>query len=140
MNDKKSALKKAIDKKTPEIITLVNNFAKRNYDVITKTRDGKRQFTELIEAAAQACCVDEFKLYIRYKGAKEGTRSLWGGLANPLNAQINELSKTLAKDIANECGENIEIVDLDVLRRFCGYLMWCAHADITTGRPLNNDL
>jgi len=89
------AWKIAIDKKAPQIIGLVNEFATKHFNTITQTRDGKKQFVDLVEAAEQACCIDEFKLYVKYKGAKEGTRSLWGNLANPFNAKIDELITTV---------------------------------------------
>ena len=129
MTETRAALKNAIDDRARDIIDLVNDFAKQNGDTITKTRDGKKQFVDLVEAASQACCIDEFKLYIKYKGAKEGTRSLWGGLANPFNAKIDKLMETVADKIEKDN----EIVKLEVLRRFCGYLMWRAHADISEG-------
>lgn len=127
MAETRAVLKNSIDKKAPEIISLVDGFAKQHYDTITRTRDGKKQFVDLVEAATQACCIDEFKLYIKYKGAKEGTRGLWGGLANPFNAKIDELVSTVADKIE----ANNETVKLEVLKRFCGYLMWRAHADIS---------
>jgi len=145
MIDERTALKNAIDKRAPDIINLVNDFANQHFDVITRTRDGKRQFTELVEAAAQTCCINEFKLYIKYKGAKEGTRSLWGNLANPFNAKIDSLVETVADDIvkkdktddivkkdkADETEKDNEAVRIEVLKRFCGYLMWRVHADIS---------
>jgi len=126
-NDSNVTLKNAIDNRARDIIKLVNAFAQQHHDAITRTRDGKKQFVDLVEAAAQACCIDEFKLYIKYKGAKEGTRSLWGGLANPFNARIDKL----IKDVADKIEEGDETVRLEVLKRFCGYLMWRAHADIS---------
>ena len=126
MNEKDTVFKKAIDNEVPSIIALVNEFSKNNHGTITKTRDGKKQFVDLVEASGQACCIDEFKLYIKYKGSKDGTRSLWGGLADPLIVQIDELIK-----IANKIEDNNENVKLEVLKRFCGYLMWRTHADIS---------
>jgi hypothetical protein len=120
-------IKNAIDERAPDIIRLVDEFARQHYDAITKTRDGKKQFVDLVEAAAQACCIDEFKLYIKYKSAKEGTRSLWGSLANPFNAKIDKLIET----VANKIEADNETVKLEVLKRFCGYLMWREHADIS---------
>ena len=127
MAESRAALTKSIDEKAGDIIAVVNGFAKQNYGTITRTRDGKKQFVDLVEAAAQACCIDEFKLYIKYKGAKEGTRSLWGNLANPLNASIDKLME----GVADKIEKDNETVKLEVLRRFCGYLMWRAHADIS---------
>jgi len=127
MAESRVALKKSIDEKASEIIALVDGFSKQYHEEITRTRDGKKQFVDLVEAAAQACCIDEFKLYIKYKGAKEGTRSLWGGLASPFNARIDKLMK----DVADSIDKDNETVKLEVLRRFCGYLMWRAHADIS---------
>jgi hypothetical protein len=127
MTEKIASLKQDIDKQAHIIIKLVDEFAKQHNDAITKTRDGKKQFVDLVEASAQACCIDEFKLYIKYKGAKEGTRSLWGGLANPFNAKIEKL----IEDVANKIDKDSEIVKLEVLKRFCGYLMWRTHADIS---------
>ena len=124
-----ASLKNEIDERAPQIIEHVNGFAKQHFEIITKTRDGKKQFVDLVEAASQACCIDEFKLYIKYKGAKEGTRKLWGNLANPFNEKIDELMRTVANEIAE--GNDTETVKLEVLRRFCGYLMWRTHADIS---------
>lgn len=137
-----ASLKKSIDEWTPAIIALVNGFANQHFDAITRTRDGKKQdgkkqFVDLVEAAAQACCIDEFKLYIKYKGAKEGTRSLWGGLSNSFNVKIDELMKEVADKIEKAIGNlqamDSEIIKLEVLKRFCGYLMWRTHADISAG-------
>ena len=127
MIESRATLKQEIDNNARCIIALVDEFARQNKDIITKTRDGKKQFVDLVEAAAQACCIDEFKLYIKYKGAKEGTRSLWGGLARPFNDTIDKL----ISDVADKIEEGDEIVRLEVLKRFCGYLMWRAHADIS---------
>jgi len=127
MTEPGAALKVTIDEKGRDIVKLVNEFADQHFDTITKTRDGKKQFTDLVEAAAQACCIEEFKLYIKYKGAKEGTRSLWGGLAYPFNLMIEKL----IREVANKIDEDNEAVKLEVLKRFCGYLMWRAHADIS---------
>ena len=133
-----ATLKNKIDKQASNIIKLVDEFAKQHFDAITKTRDGKKQFTDLVEASSQASCIDEFKLYIKYKAAKEGTRSLWGGIANPFNAKIDKLIENIAKKIEEddeivklEIDKDDEIVKLEVLKRFCGYLMWRAHADIS---------
>jgi len=127
MVESKVIWKEAIDQKAPQIINLVNEFATMNFDTITRTRDGKKQFVDLVEATGQACCIDEFKLYVKYKGAKEGTRSLWGNLANPFNAKIDELMTT----VADEIEKNSEPLKLEVLKRFCGYLMWRELADIS---------
>lgn len=135
MDETKVSLKKAIDKEVPKIINSVIAFASRHREAITRTRDGKKQFNDLVEASAQACCIDEFKLYIKYKGAKEGTRSLWGGLATHFNSAIDELMKQVEDNISNGIDKDKyqvdhETVRLEVLRRFCGYLMWRANADI----------
>ena len=127
MTEPGAVIRKSIDDEARSIIRLVNGFVDQHFDTITKTRDGKKQFVDLVEAAAQACCIDEFKLYVKYKGAKEGTRSLWGGLANPLNARIDKLME----DVADKIDKGNETVRLEVLKRFCGYLMWRALADIS---------
>lgn len=135
MSGKGVTLKAAMDRKAPDMIKSVNRFADLHRDAITKTKDGKRQFVDLVEAAGQASCVEEFKLYIQYKGSKDGTRGLWGKLAAPFNEAISELMV----NVGNEAAKNIcqtgaeeekEYVRLEVLRRFCGYLMWRVHADI----------
>jgi len=131
MSELNTELKKAIDGKAPEVIKLVDELAKKpQYRKPIGSsggkKGGKRQFTDLVAAAAQACCIDEFKLYIKYKAAKEGTRGVWYDLADPFNAKVDDLMKT----VADEIKQNDETVRLEVLKRFCGYLMWRAHADI----------
>ena len=127
MVESRVVLKESIDERAKDIIAIVNEFAKTYSEIITSSSETrKKQFVDLVEAASQACCVDEFKLYIKYKGAKEGTRSLWGNLANPFNARID----ALIEKVADEIDKDNEDVRLEVLRRFCGYLMWRTHADI----------
>ncbi|MCL2426607.1 MAG: hypothetical protein FWD05_09760 [Oscillospiraceae bacterium] len=118
-------LTKAIDNFAPKIIEKVNNFVKAFEKDIKN--NGKRQFIELVEAAAHACCVDEFKLYIAYKGSKSGTEKLW------TRAVVNLFNKTiddLCKDIADQIKKDNELVRLAVIQRFCGYLMWRTSAII----------
>jgi hypothetical protein len=130
-------LKNAIDDNAEKIIRHVNTFAKQIEWNDMDRKEGKKQFTELIEAAGQACCINEFQLYITYKGSKEGTRKIWGNLVKPFNDQINSLMDEVAVAIENilESKENErEHIRLEVLKRFCGYLMWRTHADIETAK------
>jgi len=142
MNETNQVLNKAIDDSTEEIIKLVDEFAKENSAKIVGTHDkkkdgkaGKRQFTDLVEAAGQTCCINEFKLYIEYKGSKKGTSNLWDGLAKPFNKKIDDLMVVADKIIKSVRAENEDIEDervkIEVLKRFCGYLMWRTHADIS---------
>ena len=137
MNEMSISLKVMIDNKAPEIIALVNKFADQHYKTIIAQREVKKQFVDLLEASAQICCIDELKLYIKYKSSKEGTRSLWGNLATPLCITIDELIDNVASDIAKDeqfakdKTIKAETINIEVLKRFCGYLMWREHADVS---------
>ena len=131
------SLKGMIDDKAKDILRLVKKFADQNYKKITDIRDVRKQFNELVEASAQASCIDEFKLYVRYKGAKEGSRNLWADISMPFNATVDELMKDVANVIINEYkvakddAKDAEFIKLAVLNRFCGYLFWRIHADVS---------
>jgi hypothetical protein len=128
MMENGAELKKAIDDRSHEIIEFVKLFAKQSYEIFVKDKNGgKKQFTELVTASAQACCVEEFKLYITYKGSKKGTEGLWKNLSNKFNKIIDDLMLKVADDIKKDD----EAVRLEVLKRFCGYLMWREHADLS---------
>ena len=120
-----------------EIVRRAEAFAEEQKESIRghvrdeKKGEGKRQFNSLVEAAAQTCCIDEFKLYIAYKGAKEGTRGIWKELTIPFNQEVDGL-RGLATDLVKDSdgvleSKDMEDVHLEVLRRFVGYLMWKAN-------------
>jgi hypothetical protein len=80
-----------------------------------------------LEAAAQAVAIDEFKLYLAYKGAKEGTRSLWAGLAAPFNVEADRLSELTDENPETLTEEEKQQMHIELLRRFTGYMMWKAN-------------
>ena len=137
MNETIIFLKNSIDTRAPEIIALVNKFADQHNKTIMEQRDVKNQFVDLVEASAQICCIDEFKLYVRYKSSKKGTRALWSKLARPLCLIIDELINKVAvniaqiEQIAKDKTLKTETINIEVLKRFCGYLMWRVHADVS---------
>jgi len=116
---------KAIDNFAPKIIENVNEFVKSQEKNIKV--NGKKQFSELVEAAAHACCVDEFKLYIAYKGSKRGTEKLW---TRELVSSFNKTIDSICEDIADKIKQGDEEIRLAVIQRFCGYLMWRTSAII----------
>ena len=81
-----------------------------------------RQFVSLVEEGVQAACVEELTLFIQYKNAKEGSRSSWSQLADPLVKEILELRESASK-LSGEEGENY----LQLVKLFLGYLMWEAN-------------
>ncbi len=143
----KAKIKTAIDYKAVKMINIIKeNFtfdpdkpldeSPSSYQNVIEKKEGKRQFIDLIEASSQACCIDEFKLYIEYKGSKEGTKKVWAGYAKIFNEVIKELMDEIADKIVEELKQatvevDTEIVRLEVLQRFCGYLMWHASADFS---------
>ena len=137
MNGTVESLKGMIDNKAKVILHLVKKFADQNYKKIMDISYVSKQFNELVEASAQASCIDEFKLYIRYKGAKEGSRNLWSSISIPFNATVDELMNDVANVIineykaANDNAKDEESIKLAVLNRFCGYLFWRVHADVS---------
>lgn len=105
---------------------LTENRIKRTKD------DGKRQFTDIMEAAKSASCIEEFQLYISYKKAKGKGRDIWSNLAIPLNSQIDQLGE-IADKILLEAKQGYGIalekaeVHLELLKKYTGYLMWQAN-------------
>ena len=109
--------KEEMDKHTPALISKADSFV----DLLKKRKPfeipNKRQFTGLVEAGQKATCIEELKLFIRYKEAKQGTSKQWNGLAQPLVYMIDEVSKLVEPKL-----------QLPLVQRFLGYLMWDAHA------------
>jgi hypothetical protein len=100
--------------------------------LIREKEMGYKQFADILMACRKATCVDEFKLYIAYKGSKEG--SAWGkklderSLSDHLNDLIDGRLKKIAQEIANKekfgSKESLEDIYLAVLDKFLGYLYW----------------
>jgi len=91
-------------------------------DALTEIKRSKTQFHDLIAAANQATSVEQFKLYIAYKVAKDRRGGLWDNLGRKLNDFI---SKNVGSDREDK-QEQIET--LNRLRIGMGYLMWAAYA------------
>jgi len=109
--------KDILDGHTPVLIGKADSFV----DLLKKRKSfeipNKRQFTGLVEAGQKAACVEELKLFIRYKEAKQGTSRQWNGLAQPLVHMIDEVCALVEPEL-----------QLPLVQRFLGYLMWDAHA------------
>jgi len=129
-----------IEDKTAEIIKKVNEYInlKPVREGLNFRRDGKRQFNDIVEAAASASCVDELVLYISYKKAKEGSRSMWSSLADPLVkvfSDLNEMAKSIyAEAVAKQKDIRQEEIHLELCKKFAGYLMWKANTLIADAR------
>lgn len=93
---------------------------------------GYKQFADILMACRRANCIDEFKLYIAYKGSKD--TSSWGQkldnktLSEHLNDLISDKLKDIAKGIYDQkvpsIKESFEDIYLAVLEKFLGYLYW----------------
>lgn len=94
-----------------------------------KNNGGKKQFNDIMEAAKDASCVEEFKLYILYKKAKGN--GLWKELAEPLNKEIDSLMEIVPKIVDEASDKKIDLkesdVHLELVRKYTGYLMWQAN-------------
>lgn len=94
-----------------------------------KNNGGKKQFNDIMEAAKDASCVEEFKLYILYKKAKGN--GLWKELAEPLNKEIDSLMEMVPKIVDEASDKKIDLkesdVHLELVRKYTGYLMWQAN-------------
>jgi hypothetical protein len=86
---------------------------------LSKVQNSKTQFQDIIVAASQATSVEEFKLYIAYKAAKDGIYGLWKAFGQELNEFIKADIEQL------DCDEKEKLV---VLHQAMGYLMWAAYA------------
>jgi hypothetical protein len=129
--------RKAIDAKKRKIIEKVKKFVREQSTTIENNRRslGKRQFSGLVDAGAQACCFEELELLISYKGTKGRGNAGSGGLpeelAKSLVVELRNL-KNLAKSIKeSDCAGvfadlSEEVIHLDIVRLFLGYLFWAA--------------
>ncbi|MDR1157414.1 MAG: hypothetical protein LBK75_03785 [Oscillospiraceae bacterium] len=126
---------RAVDPYTAEIVRRGREFCeeKNNKNVICGDQNGKKQFIDIMEAAQRAHCVEELKLYVAYKGAKEGSRGMWNKLANPLNHEIDEL-ENIAKIAKEGNARDVSLADIhhEIVKRYMGYLMWQACALLET--------
>jgi hypothetical protein len=131
-SNEQAILEAKIDEKAPELVRRVIAFSDKNAGRIANSgKNGKKQFNDIMEAAGQACCVEEFCLYVSYKGSKEGTKPMWGDLADPFNkevAALRQLARAFYPSGADE--RTIEKAHLELLKRFTGYLMWKANVMI----------
>jgi hypothetical protein len=119
--------RKYLDKSNEERSTTIGRFLSRE-----KSEMGYKQFADILMACRKATCVDEFKLYILYKGSKEN--SAWGrwlgekSLSKYLNDLIDGRLKEIAQEIAakKELGaeDDFDDIYLAVLEKFLGYLYW----------------
>jgi len=112
----------AINNMKPKLIEKVEMVFK-NKNEIPK----RRQYSGMVQAAAQASCVEELVLLIQYKNAKEGSMLKWTELADPLVETITNL-KDLAREVASslkkENETDINRYHLQLAKMFLGYLMW----------------
>ena len=120
-----------VKKESKYLVDKVNAFADEHKEKISK-KDGKKQFIDIMESAALAESIEELKLYIAYKGKKEGTRSMWAELAAPLNQELDSLREKAKKLAGERSGssadqEQEDEFHLELVRRFAGYLMWKTH-------------
>jgi len=105
--------KEALEMHTPVLIQHASAFAK-----LLEAKDkppGRTQFSGLVTAGQKASCVEEIALFIRYKEAKKGSGN-WAGLAKPLVQHMEEV-RGLAEPK----------LQLALVRRFLGYVMWAAY-------------
>jgi len=109
--------KKELDKHTPVLIQKADAFV----ELLKRRKDWEKpkstQFTGLVEASQQASCVEALQLFIKYKESKQGTSKQWQGLAVPLVKLIDEVCALVSPEL-----------QLLLVQRFLGYLMWDAHA------------
>ena len=119
-----------IDEYSSEIIKRMKGFTGDNRPDLCNQANGggKKQFNDVMQAANSACCVEEFKLYISYKGVKQGTKEYWGEISDSLNTQVDKL-RDLAKEVIKQAHDRqVEFpeddVHLEVVKRYMGYLMW----------------
>lgn|GEM_PF-3508658 len=119
-----AAQKKQLENYVPELILLTECFVEKwkNKRNGNKRQDekvpGPTQFSGLVAAGQQAACVEELKLFIRYKEVKQGTSKEWAGLAKPL---IEIIDKVCIMAPSEE-------FQLPLVQRFFGYLMWNVRA------------
>ncbi|MDR2713237.1 MAG: RAMP superfamily CRISPR-associated protein [Clostridiales bacterium] len=116
--------KDAIDEMKPELIGIVKKLfeGKQSRDI-----PDKRQYSSLVQAAEHSACVEELTLLIRYKSVKEGSKSGWKYLAEPLAKAIEELeskAKKIAKKPDGDDESNIVKYHMQLTRLLLGYLMW----------------
>ncbi|HEX3047945.1 MAG TPA: hypothetical protein VHY08_24550 [Bacillota bacterium] len=93
---------------------------------------GYKQFADILMACRRAYCVNEFKLYIAYKGSKDNSSWRQELDRKSLSEHLNELITTQLKKLADEIAdkklpaieESFEDIYLAVLDKFLGYLYW----------------
>jgi hypothetical protein len=136
---------KALDAVKPEIIKQVRDLVEgSDGKKVDWSWVGKRQFSGLVDAAAKASCVDELRIFIFYKRAKEGSKG-WKDLAEPLVSRIDDL-RSLAEKVAGDIkhrqqasGQGSRVITqsdeaflaaihLDLVRLFLGYFYWAVSA------------
>jgi hypothetical protein len=136
--NQRRALAAAYDSIADNLVEKAIKLLTENLVYVIDNKNGKTQFNDAMEAAAQSSGVEEFKLYILYKGVKESTKGMWKNFGPPLISSIDEI-----------CNENINIIrnkaklqdtyysdkdiKLDLLRRYLGYIMWCGNIVIGGG-------
>lgn len=123
-----------LEEHSSEIVNKVTGFGKLKECIEGKegkegNKGGKKQFNDIMEAAKDASCVEEFKLYILYKKAKGN--GIWKELAEPLNKEIDSLNEMVSKIVDEARDKKIDLkqpdVHLELVRKYTGYLMWQAN-------------
>ena len=115
--------KNIIDSKKPVLIGEVKKIFSTSNMRDPRNIPDKRQYSGLVQAAEHAACVEELTLLIRYKSVKEGSKTGWKHMADPLAKALEDLKKH-AGEIAASLNGDISKYHLELARLFLGYLMW----------------
>ena len=107
--------KDILDEYTLILIQKAEHYAKTHLKRAS-SKPGKGQFSSLVEVGQQATCIEQLELFIRYKEFKQGTSKQWTGLAKPLVDSVEEVRVLVAPAL-----------ELALVQRFLGYLMWAAN-------------
>ena len=112
-------------------------FSEREID---KKKIGRSQLNSLLQNSRNASSVEELKLFIAYKEAKEEKNQGWARkindetVAQRFISSINEVEKladnvveTVERDLSNNekiTEDDIRIIKLSLVEKFLGYMYW----------------
>ncbi len=130
----KLKVKKELEKRTDNIIMILNDFVNtkgvKNALSDNRSKIGKSQLNNLLRSVRQASSVEELKLLISYKEAKEYRGNGWAtncegkSLSQQLNLSIKKVEE-IAKEIGDELSlDDIRELKLQAVEKFLGYLYW----------------
>lgn len=122
-------MQKAIDERAEQILHVLNGFLQhQGVQQAVGKNIGRTQLMQLLTASKQAVTIEEVKLWVKYKAAKD--KSKWGSICgNQSVADLLVASLEQLEPLAREIGEAYQETDLRRIRlglmeKLFGYLYW----------------